>query len=167
MTASSQQTKQHHHRGSNSTTMRAIGESNGINGEEPERLQVDNNSDVDSDNDSAYDANMVNCNHQNDAAVATFETSSSQQDPSAMYMAQFGEIGYGALKFIAKFVDRVCMEGCLNDQQRLALHANLVDVISMQIQTLETVFTESRRVPARSKPKIENLKPDFMLNGER
>lgn len=154
--------------GNSATTMRANGSSDTANetpngaADELESLQVDNTSDVDSDNDSAmYDPTLnTPANHHR-------ADEPEQQDPASVYAAQFGQIGYDALKFIAKFVDRVCMEGGLSDQQRLALHANLVDVISMQIQTLETVHAESRRVPARSKPKLENLKPDFMLNGER
>ncbi len=36
----------------------------------------------------------------------------------------------------------------------------------MQIQMLETVHAESKRVPLRTKPKFEILKPEFMLAGE-
>lgn len=150
------------HRASNSATIRPLEPI--TNGEELESLGpngVENTSDVESDNDSAFEVNV------NQPATNDVLDTSSSQDPSSVYQAQFGQVGYEALKFIAKFVDRVCMEGCLNDQQRQALHANLVDVISMQIQTLETVCNESRRVLARSKPKIDNLKPDFMLHGER
>ena len=143
---------------------------NGVDGNEDngDHLPVvacENNSDVDSDNESAYEANESN-RYNGESAMTPAEMSSSQ-DPSSAYLAQLGSDGYDTLKFIGKFVDRVCMEGCLSDQQRLALHANLLDVISMQIQMLETVYSESRRVPARCKPKLDNLKPDFMLHGER
>ena len=36
----------------------------------------------------------------------------------------------------------------------------------MQIQMLDTVYTESKRVPIRTKPKFEILKPEFTLSGE-
>lgn len=58
------------------------------------------------------------------------------------------------------------MEGSLSDSQRQALHNNLAEVVSMQIQMLETVYIESKRVPVRSKPKFDLLKPDYMLPGE-
>lgn len=143
---------------------------NGVDGNEDngDNLPVvacENNSDVDSDNESGYEANESN--RYNGESAMTPADMSSSQDPSSAYLAQLGSDGYDTFKFIGKFVDRVCMEGCLSDQQRLALHANLLDVISMQIQMLETVYSESRRVPARCKPKLDNLKPDFMLHGER
>jgi hypothetical protein len=77
-----------------------------------------------------------------------------------------GEPGYPIWNFVSKFVDRVCMEGSLSDSQKESLHYNLAEVISMQIQTLETVYLASKRVPARCKPKFEILKPDFMFPGE-
>ncbi len=82
------------------------------------------------------------------------------------YMHTFGELGINVWKFVRKFVDRVCMEGGLSDSQRQLLHNNLAEVISLQIQMLETVYSESKRVPIRSKPKLDQLKPDYMLTGE-
>jgi hypothetical protein len=82
------------------------------------------------------------------------------------YSYSIGEAGYNVWKFVSKFVDRVCIEGNLNNTQRQSLHNNLTEVISMQIQMLETVCIESKRVPIRTKPKFDILKPDYMLNGE-
>ena len=76
------------------------------------------------------------------------------------------EAGYSVWKFVSKFVDHVCIEGNLNDTQRQSLHHNLSEVISMQIQMLDTVYKESKRIPLRTKPKFDILKPDFMFNGE-
>jgi len=58
------------------------------------------------------------------------------------------------------------MEGRLSDDQRQALLSNLAEVISMQIQMLETVHAESKRVPVRTKPKIDLLRPEPLLSGE-
>ena len=77
-----------------------------------------------------------------------------------------GEAGYAAWKFVGKFVDHVCMEGSLSDTQRQALHNNLAEVVSMQIQMMDTVYHESKRVPARSKPKLDSLRPELLLSGE-
>ena len=87
-------------------------------------------------------------------------------DASPEYLHTFGELGYDVWRFTRKFVDRVCHEGALSDSQRRSLHSNLADVISMQIQMLDTVYAESRRVPARTKPRLDQLKPEHMLPGE-
>jgi len=58
------------------------------------------------------------------------------------------------------------MEGSLSDVQRQALLSNLAEVISMQIQMLDTVHAESKRVPVRCKPKLDLLRPDTLLAGE-
>lgn len=58
------------------------------------------------------------------------------------------------------------MEGALSEEQRQSLLNNLAEVISMQIQVLDTVYAESKRVPLRSKPKLEMLRPDTLLAGE-
>ncbi len=76
------------------------------------------------------------------------------------------EAGYSVWKFVSKFVDHVCIEGNLNDSQRQSLHHNLSEVISMQIQMLDTVYKESKRIPLRTKPKFDILKPDFIFSGE-
>ena len=82
------------------------------------------------------------------------------------YSYGVGEAGYSVWKFVSKFVDRVCLEGSLNDIQKHALHNNLIEVVSMQISTLESVYLESKRIPPRVKPKIELLRPDFLLQNE-
>ncbi len=76
------------------------------------------------------------------------------------------EAGYSTWKFVSKFVEHVCMEGSLSDVQRQALLSNLAEVISMQIQMLDTVHAESKRVPVRCKPKLDLLRPDTLLAGE-
>ncbi|RMZ97354.1 myotubularin-related 13-like, partial [Brachionus plicatilis] len=77
---------------------------------------------------------------------------------------QSGETAY---KFIGKFVDRVCSEGGLNEEQKSSLHQNLCDVIRMQIETMEAVCAHSKLVPLRHKPKMEQLRPDWLLHGEQ
>lgn len=77
------------------------------------------------------------------------------------------EAGYHAWKFVSKFVEHVCMESELSDEQRQSLLNNLAEVISMQIQTLDTVHAESKRVPLRTKPRFDMLRPESLLPGER
>jgi hypothetical protein len=85
---------------------------------------------------------------------------------SNMHSYDVDEAGYSVWKFVSKFVDHVCIEGNLNDTQRQSLHHNLSEVISMQIQMLDTVYKESKRIPLRTKPKFDLLKPDFLFAGE-
>lgn len=116
--------------------------------------------------DSGYEPNPIAPSQQD----AQIPTSPQQQfldmDASPEYLHTFGEIGYEVWRFVRKFVDHVCQEGMLSDSQRQALHYNLADVISMQIQMLETVHAESKKVPARTKPPMDQLKPEYMLPGE-
>ncbi|CAF0740382.1 unnamed protein product [Brachionus calyciflorus] len=82
------------------------------------------------------------------------------QDP------QPDDVNYESWKFISKFVDRVCIEGYLSETQKNLLHQNLADVIRMQIEMLDLVYTHSKLVPLRHKPKLDQLKPENILNGE-
>ena len=106
-------------------------------------------------------------------ASAAADTSSVASEDSGYengangYSYGVGEAGYSVWKFVTKFVDRVCLEGNLNDNQKQALHNNLTEVVSMQINTLESVYLESKRIPPRLKPKIELLRPDYLLPNEQ
>jgi hypothetical protein len=86
--------------------------------------------------------------------------------PQGSYSYGIGEAGYNVWKFVSKFVDRVCQEGYLNETQKLLLHNNLTEVVSMQISTLEAVYLESKRIPPRVKPKLDALRPDILLVNE-
>jgi hypothetical protein len=111
--------------------------------------------------DSGYDANKINKISSKLSFRIDDLTESEYLDINLI-----GEIGDTAYKFIKKFVDRVCIEGNLNDQQRQSLHNNLAQMIHMQIQMLEPVHLESKRLPLRTKPKYEQLKPDYLIPGE-
>ena len=111
--------------------------------------------------DSGYDANKIN----KISSKLSFRMDDLAES-EYLDINLIGEIGDTAYKFIKKFVDRVCIEGCLNDQQRQSLHNNLAQMIHMQIQMLEPVYLESKRLPLRTKPKYEQLKPEYMLPGE-
>lgn len=121
-------------------------------------------------------SNLNNSISSDDSGYEQLQLQQQQQQQQQMneerevdessYEQVFGEIGYAAWKFVSKFVDHVCIEGSLSDSQRTLLHHNLSDVIRMQIEMLDIVYTQSKLVPMRTKPKIEQLKPDQMLNGE-
>lgn len=73
------------------------------------------------------------------------------------------EVAASVVKFVTRFVDKVCIESCVGDEHIRALHTMIPQVVAMQIETLESVYRESKRLPPVMKPKITN--PD-MIEGE-
>lgn len=73
------------------------------------------------------------------------------------------EIAAGVVKFVTRFVDKVCIDSCVGEEHIKALHTMVPQVVAMQIETLESVYRESKRLPPVMKPKITN--PD-MIEGE-
>ncbi|XP_070563333.1 myotubularin-related protein 13-like isoform X5 [Ptychodera flava] len=67
------------------------------------------------------------------------------------------------IRFISKFVDKVCSEGGVTAEHQKSLHQMIPGVVAMHIETLEAVNKESKRLPPIKKPKI--LKP-ALLPGE-
>ena len=64
------------------------------------------------------------------------------------------EVGSNAIKFTTRFVDKVCSEGELSEGDIKALHQMIPVVVAMQIETLDGVYKESKKLPPVSKPKI-------------
>jgi hypothetical protein len=122
-----------------------------------ESLQTDNDNSI---------ANAAGASAAADSSSIASEDSGYENGTHG-YSYGVGEAGYSVWKFVSKFVDRVCLEGNLNDIQKQALHNNLTEVVSMQISTLESVYLESKRIPPRLKPKMEMLKPDFLYQNEQ
>lgn len=73
------------------------------------------------------------------------------------------EIAAGVVKFVNRFVDKVCIESYVGEEHIKALHTMIPQVVAMQIETLESVYRESKRLPPVMKPKITN--PD-LIEGE-
>jgi myotubularin-related protein 5/13 len=119
-----------------------------------------------SDGDSGLPAILPGENLDSIAQVVSFKRENNHNNNNMYLSYDVDEAGYSVWKFVSKFVDHVCIEGNLNDSQRQSLHHNLSEVISMQIQMLDTVYKESKRIPLRTKPKFEILKPDFIFHGE-
>lgn len=117
-------------------------------------------SNSDSDTDSGYDPTKQQLQRLPPSQVRV-------PTQPALIEYEVHEAGYQAWKFVSKFVEHVCMESELSDEQRQSLLNNLAEVISMQIQTLDTVHAESKRVPLRSKPRFDMLRPESLLPGER
>lgn len=73
------------------------------------------------------------------------------------------EVGNQVIKNVCKFVDRICTEGNVTLDHIKSIHRIVPDIVHMQIETLETVNRESKRIPPIQKPKIQ--KP-ILLSGE-
>lgn len=73
------------------------------------------------------------------------------------------EVAAGVVKFVTRFVDKVCIDSCVGEEHIKALHVMIPQVVAMQIETLESVYRESKRLPPVMKPKITI--PD-MIEGE-
>lgn len=73
------------------------------------------------------------------------------------------EVAAGVVKFVSRFVDKVCIDSCVGEEHIKNLHVMIPQVVAMQIETLESVYRESKRLPPVTKPKITN--PD-MIEGE-
>lgn len=85
------------------------------------------------------------------------------EDESNMNTFSNSEVAAGVVKFVTRFVDKVCIDSCVGEDHLRSLHAMIPQVVAMQIETLESVYRESKRLPPVMKPKITN--PD-LIDGE-
>lgn len=73
------------------------------------------------------------------------------------------EVAAGVVKFVTRFVDKVCIDSSVGEDHIKTLHTMIPQVVAMQIETLDSVYRESKRLPPVTKPKITN--PD-LIDGE-
>nr|XP_022319345.1 myotubularin-related protein 13-like isoform X2 [Crassostrea virginica] len=73
------------------------------------------------------------------------------------------DVGTNVVKFVTRFVDKVCNDSRVTQEHIKSLHQMIPGVVAMHIETLEAVNRESKRLPPIQKPKI--LKPS-LLPGE-
>ncbi|RWS28784.1 myotubularin-related protein 13-like protein [Leptotrombidium deliense] len=73
------------------------------------------------------------------------------------------EISSNVIKFIGRFVDKVCTESGVSEDHIKNLHQIIPSFVALQCETLENVYKESRTLPPTTKPKI--VTPD-LLSGE-
>ena len=96
-------------------------------------------------------------------SVADSERSGGD-DESGFEEALAGETGAAVVRFVSRFVDKVCNEGNVTPEHVRSLYQMIPGVVAMHLETLETVSREAQRLPPIQKPKI--LTPS-LLNGER
>ena len=56
-------------------------------------------------------------------------------------------MGADVVKFVTRFVDKVCSESGVTQDHIKALHQMVPGVVAMHIETLEGVHRESKRLP--------------------
>ncbi|VDP33710.1 unnamed protein product [Soboliphyme baturini] len=90
---------------------------------------------------------------------------SSDSDVESGYMdGEENDLGQKTVRWIAKFIDKVCSESSLSTEKILHLHQMIPGVVAMHIESLEHIYRESRKLPPIHKPRM--LVPVF-LPGEQ
>ncbi|XP_033645492.1 myotubularin-related protein 13-like isoform X1 [Asterias rubens] len=75
------------------------------------------------------------------------------------------DVSHQVIKFISRFVDKVCTEAGVASEHLKNLHAMIPGMVAMHIETLDAVNRESKRLPPIKKPKI--LKPTLLPGEEK
>ncbi|KAJ8387353.1 hypothetical protein AAFF_G00157300 [Aldrovandia affinis] len=87
----------------------------------------------------------------------SYDTESGFED------AEVSDVANSVVRFINRFVDKVCNESGVTNEHLKALHTMIPDIVQMHIETLDAVHRESKRLPPIQKPKL--LRP-ALLTGE-
>nr|XP_020456937.1 myotubularin-related protein 5 isoform X2 [Monopterus albus] len=87
----------------------------------------------------------------------SYDTESGFED------AESSDVANSVVRFINRFVDKVCNESGVTNEHLKALHTMIPDIVQMHIETLDAVHRESKRLPQIQKPKL--LRPT-LLPGE-
>ncbi|XP_051546862.1 myotubularin-related protein 5-like [Myxocyprinus asiaticus] len=97
--------------------------------------------------------------------AGSYDTESGFED------AESSDVANSVVRFINRFVDKVCNESGVTNEHLKALHTMIPDIVQMHIETLEAVHRESKRLPPIQKPKL--LRPtllpgeEFVMDGMR
>uniref|UniRef100_A0AAR2KMV8 SET binding factor 1 n=1 Tax=Pygocentrus nattereri TaxID=42514 RepID=A0AAR2KMV8_PYGNA len=95
----------------------------------------------------------------------SYDTESGFED------AESSDVANSVVRFINRFVDKVCNESGVTNEHLKALHTMIPDIVQMHIETLDAVYRESKRLPPIQKPKL--LRPtllageEFVMDGMR
>ncbi|XP_036390666.1 myotubularin-related protein 13-like isoform X3 [Megalops cyprinoides] len=110
-------------------------------------------------------SNSIVTNSIAGSVAESFDTESGFED------SENSDIANSVARFITRFIDKVCTESGVTQEHIKNLHSMIPGIVAMQMETLESVHRESRRLPPIQKPKI--LKPpllpgeEFVLEGLR
>uniref|UniRef100_A0A668AAX8 SET binding factor 2 n=1 Tax=Myripristis murdjan TaxID=586833 RepID=A0A668AAX8_9TELE len=102
-------------------------------------------------------SNSIVTNSIAGSVAESFDTESGFED------SENSDVANSVVRFIARFIDKVCTESGVTQDHIKSLHSMIPGIVAMQMETLEAVHRESRRLPPIQKPKI--LRP-ALLPGE-
>ncbi|XP_071257712.1 myotubularin-related protein 13-like isoform X4 [Salvelinus alpinus] len=102
-------------------------------------------------------SNSIVTNSIAGSMAESFDTESGFED------SENSDVANSVVRFIARFIDKVCTESGVSQDYIKSLHSMIPGIVAMQMETLEAVHRESRRLPPIQKPKI--LRP-VLLPGE-
>ncbi|XP_051505041.1 myotubularin-related protein 13-like isoform X2 [Myxocyprinus asiaticus] len=102
-------------------------------------------------------SNSILTNSIAGSVAESFDTESGFED------FETSDVANSVGRFIARFIDKVCTESGVTQEHIKSLHCMIPGIVAMQMETLEAVHRESRRLPPIQKPKI--LRP-ALLPGE-
>ncbi|KAG8576609.1 hypothetical protein GDO81_009909 [Engystomops pustulosus] len=71
------------------------------------------------------------------------------------------DVAHCVVRFITRFVDKVCTESGVTPDHLKGLHTMIPDIVQMHIETLDAVHRESKRLPPIQKPKL--LRPTLLV----
>ncbi|KAJ7986078.1 hypothetical protein DPEC_G00347070 [Dallia pectoralis] len=102
-------------------------------------------------------SNSIVTNSMAGSVAESFDTESGFED------SESSDLAFSVGRFIARFIDKVCTESGVTQDHIKSLHSMIPGIVAMQMETLDGVHRESRRLPPIQKPKI--LRP-ALLPGE-
>uniref|UniRef100_A0A8C0XVI5 Myotubularin-related protein 13 n=1 Tax=Castor canadensis TaxID=51338 RepID=A0A8C0XVI5_CASCN len=102
-------------------------------------------------------SNSIVTNSIAGSVAESYDTESGFED------SESNDIANSVVRFITRFIDKVCTESGVTQDHIKSLHCMIPGIVAMHIETLEAVHRESRRLPPIQKPKI--LRP-ALLPGE-
>ncbi|XP_029809091.1 myotubularin-related protein 5 isoform X1 [Suricata suricatta] len=102
-------------------------------------------------------SNSLVTNSMAGSVAESYDTESGFED------AETCDVAGAVVRFINRFVDKVCTESGVTSDHLKGLHVMVPDIVQMHIETLEAVHLESKRLPPIQKPKL--LRPR-LLPGE-
>ncbi|XP_043944593.1 myotubularin-related protein 5 [Protopterus annectens] len=92
------------------------------------------------------------------SVAESYDTESGFED------AESSDVANSVVRFINRFVDKVCTESGVTNEHLKSLHIMIPDIVQMHIETLDAVHRESRRLPPIQKPKF--LRPSLLMGEE-
>ncbi|XP_061669719.1 myotubularin-related protein 13 isoform X2 [Syngnathoides biaculeatus] len=102
-------------------------------------------------------SNSIVTNSIAGSVAESFDTESGFEE------SESSDVANSVVRFVARFIDKVCTESGVTQEHIKNLHSMIPGVVAMQMEALEAVHRESRRLPPIQKPKI--LRP-ALLPGE-